>query len=156
MRINYCEGTIFAVPLRRSGFAVGVVARASSTGKVVICYFFGPRRTSIPLLSELATLNPSNSIRVLQVGDLSLVNGEWPIIGQLGPFNRCEWPMPSFVRKDELSHKAWRVQYSDKDPNKIEREDPVSFESKLQRDALHGAGAAELVLTGLLGDASAD
>lgn len=150
MKVPYSEGTLFAVPLRQGGFAVGVVARASIKGKVILSYFFGPHRTSVPSLAEVEKLKPSEAVRVLQVGDLSLLNGTWPIIGRGASWERSEWPMPVFVRKDPLSRKAWRVHYSDKDPNRIELEEPEPYESALECDALFGAGAAEVELTRLL------
>lgn len=58
--------------------------------------------------------------------------------------------MPGFVRKDELSGKAWKVQYSDTDPGKLDREEPAPYESVLLRDAVYGSGAVELVLTKML------
>jgi hypothetical protein len=150
MKLPYREGTWFAVPLRQGGFAVGLVARATAKGKVVLCYFFGPRHRAVPLLGELGPLKPSDAIRVVRVGDLSLIRGEWPIIGQTALWKRSDWPMPPFVRRSELSGKAWRVHHSDTDPNLIDREEPEPYDSTLETDALFGAGAAELVLTKLL------
>jgi hypothetical protein len=60
--------------------------------------------------------------------------------------------MPTFVRRDPLSRKAWRVYHSDTDPNLIDREEPEQYESPLEDDGLFGSGAAELVLTKLLSD----
>jgi hypothetical protein len=77
-RLPYREGTWFAVPLRTSGFAVGMVARATPTGKVILCYLFGPRRDRVPTLTEPGTLLPSDAVRVLRLGDLSLVRGKRP------------------------------------------------------------------------------
>lgn len=150
MRLPYSEGTSFVVPLRQGGFAVGVVARASAAGKVILCYFFGPSRTSIPSLADVDKLELSDAVLVVRVGDLSLMDGDWPIVGPIASWNRFEWPMPIFVRKDPLSHRAWRVQYSDKDPRKIEGEESEPYESTLERDAVYGAGAAEILLTNLL------
>lgn len=150
MKLPYCEGTWFGVPLRKGGFAVGLVARATTEGKVVLCYFFGPCRVALPTLDELGRLNPQDAILVARVGDLSLIHGEWPIIGKAVSWRRANWQMPAFVRRDELSGKAWRVQYSDADPNSVDHEEPEQFDSVLERDAVLGAGAAELVLTQLL------
>lgn len=150
MKLPYSEGTWFAVPLRQGGFAVGVVARATAEGKVILCYFFGPSRTSVPALPDVERFGPSDAVRVLRVGDLSLLQGEWPIIGNTASWKRLEWEIPPFVRRDDLSRKAWRVQYSDADPNSIEHEEPEQYESTLERDAVLGAGAVELVLTKLL------
>ena len=150
MKLPYREGTWFAVPLEQGAFAVGVVARATTKGKVILCYFFGPRRRSVPTLAEVESLNPSDTIRVIRVGDLSLLRGEWPIIGQSLSWKRSDWPMPAFVRRSELSRKAWRVQYSDDNPNAIDREETEPYDSTLERDSVFGAGAAELVLTKVL------
>ncbi len=150
MKLPYREGTWFGVPLRQGGFGVGVVARATAEGKVILAYFFGPRRTAIPALAEVERLKPGDAIRVVRVGDLSLIRGEWPIIGEAASWKRSDWPMPPFVRRDDLSHKAWRVQYSDSNPNAIDYEEVEQFESKLERDAVLGSGAAELVLTKVL------
>lgn len=145
--LNYHEGTWFGVPLRQGGFAVGLVARATTQGKVILCYFFGPRRQAVPALSEVERLKPSDAIRVLRVGDLSLIRAEWPIIGIASSWKRLDWPIPPFVRRDDLSRKAWRVHYSDFDPNAIDHEEPEKYESVLERDGLFGSGAAELMLT---------
>jgi hypothetical protein len=150
MKLPYREGTWFGVPLRQGGFAVGLVARATAKGRVILCYFFGPRRTAVPALSELERLKPSDAIWVARVGDLALIRGQWPIIGQTESWKRCEWPLPAFVRRDPLSGKAWRVFHSDTDPSLIDREEPETYESSLENDGVYGAGAVELVLTKLL------
>ena len=147
MKLPYCEGTWFAVPLRHGGFAVGVVARATIKGKVILCYFYGQRRAVVPALGEVERLKPNDAIRVIRVGDLGLICGEWPIIGQAASWKRSDWPMPVFVRRSPLSRKAWRVYHSDSDPNLIDREEPEPYESTLEDDGVFGAGAAELVLT---------
>lgn len=150
MKLPYREGTWFAVPLRQGGFAPGVVARATTEGKVILCYFFGPRRNVIPALEDVEGLVPGKAICVVRIGDLSLIRGDWPIIGNPISWKRSEWPMPPFVRRDDLSLNAWRIQYSDDNPNAIDHEVPVQYESTLGRDAVLGAGAAELLLTKLL------
>jgi hypothetical protein len=150
MKLPYPEGTWFAVPLRQGGFAVGVVARTTVKGKIILCYFFGPRHVTVPALGEVERLRPGGAIRIVRVGDLSLIRGEWPIIGQSVSWERSEWPMPPFVRRSDLSRKAWRVQYSDNDPNAIEHEEPEHFETKLETDSVLGSGAAEIMLTKLL------
>lgn len=150
MKLPYREGTWFAVPLCKGGFAVGLVARATKKGKVILCYFFGPRRTSIPVLAEVQNLDPGKAILVVRVGDLSLIRGEWPIIGQSESWNRSDWPMPVFVRRDPLSRKAWRMYFSDDDPLLLIKEEPEPYDSSLPEFGVLGAGAAELVLTKIL------
>jgi hypothetical protein len=130
---------------------VGVVARTSPSGGVVLAYFFKKVWEQPPPIDEIRGLRPQDAVRALRVGDLSLVNGTWPVLGRDPDWHRGEWPMPRFIRKDDLSRKAWLVQYSDRDANRVESEIPTSHDTNLERDAVLGAGAAEVVLTRLLG-----
>jgi hypothetical protein len=151
MILSYKEGTLFAVPLRRGGYAVGVVARTSPDG-IMLAYFFGPARKTVPTADEVSGLRPGDALRVARVGDLSLVDKTWPLIGQLQSWNRHEWVMPPFVRRDDVTKKAWRVQYSDTDANRVASEETMAYPqaSEFERDAVLGAGAAEIRLTKLL------
>jgi len=90
------------------------------------------------------------------VGDLSLLDKTWPIVGQLPFWRREEWPMPPFVRRDELAKRAWRVQYADNDANRVVAEEPLNCPniSELERDAVLGAGSAEIVMTRMLAEAA--
>lgn len=149
--MTLCEGTWFAVPLRTSGFGVGVIARVAPAGGVLLCYFFGPKSAAVPSWGDVESLTPIDAVCVVRVGDLSLLQGEWPLIGRSASWNRLRWPVPAFVRSDECSHKAWRVYYSDSDPNLVLREESVPYDTvSLDRDALLGSGAAERLLTKLL------
>jgi len=150
MKRNYSEGTWFAVPLRKGGYAVGIVARASRA--CILAYFFGPRREAIPRLDEILNLNAASAISVLRVGTLGLINKEWPIIGEAQSFNRSNWPMPVFIRREILPpFKKWRVYYLDADPKKRIREELETDDgADLPTDSLSGYGAAEIKLTKLL------
>jgi len=151
IELPYKEGDWFAVPLRDGGFAVGLVARARRQGKILFGYFFGPRRASPPSLDELAGLSPKDALRALCFGDLGMIEQKWPIIGQLPCWSREEWPMQDFVRRDEISGRAWRVRYSDVDPSEVIAEEAISSENaELENDGLFGYGAVELLLTHLL------
>jgi hypothetical protein len=150
MSLPYSEGSVFLVPLRKGGYARGVVTRSGDEGKVLLGYFFGPKLTSRNE-AALEDLDPANAILRVMFGDLGLINGEWRVVGMLPNWNRSKWPMPDFVRRDELSRRAWLVRYSDDDPNRKELEYPTHFDSKLQRDSLYGYGAVEIALTKLLG-----
>ena len=152
MKLNYHEGTWFAVPLRSDGFAVGVVARASKEGRVILCYFFGPCRDQLPKLEDVKHANHSEAIIAHRVGDLGLTSGEWPVIGHSESWDRSKWPVPVFIRRDPLRPLAWRVYRSNDDPNIIIREEATPLEeNSLERDSVLGSGAAETVLTKLLG-----
>jgi hypothetical protein len=115
-------------------------------GKVLLGYFFGPKLTST-LGIELNDLDPSKTILCVRFGDLGLISGEWPVVGSVPSWGRSKWPMPDFLRRDDLSKKAWLVRYCDDDPNLIDVEHPTDFDSKIPRDSLVGYGAVEIVLT---------
>lgn len=151
MTLPYSEGSVFAVPLRSSGFAVGVVARVSGDNSGgVLGYFFGPRYSSVPAMDSISFLKPQQALKVLRFGDPFLLNGKWPIVGRVPNWHREDWPMPDFARKDDLSRKAWRVRYSEENLAEAISETPEPYETTLDRDAVFGAGAVELLLTKLL------
>ncbi len=98
----------------------------------------------------MTSLHPGKEIKILRFGDLSLLNKEWVVIGDIPSWDRKKWPLPNFVRKDDISKRAWRVRYSEEDPNRVIDEVPEPFNSVLERDAMYGAGAVEKLLTQLL------
>ncbi len=150
-KLPYREGSLFAVPLREGGYAVGVVARMAPAGRIILAYLFGPKRDAVPNLADVAQLQSKDAIKCLRIGDLGLMNGKWPVIGDSQYWKRHAWPVPSFVRRDDLSNRAWRVTYSDSDPDKLEREESVTYEiDGLEENGLYGCGAAELLMTKLL------
>lgn len=148
-RKKYPEGTVFSVPLRDGGFARGVVARVNVKLACVFGYFFGPKLPE-PILGDLDQLKPNLAIAKLVCGDLGIINGEWELLGPLPGWERDEWGMPDFVRRDPICKRAWRVRYSDIDPTLIVEEEPVSFDTDLQNNWSWGYGAVELELTDLL------
>jgi hypothetical protein len=151
-KLKYREGDWFAVPLRDGGFAAGVVARANPGG-VLLGYFFGPRRSAVPTLDGIRDLRQGDAVLVALFGHLGLKEGRWPVLGRLDGWDRREWPMPVFVRYEELTGRTFRMFFDDDDPNRLVRQEQVS-----PRDAigapevgLMGAGFLEQKLTGLLG-----
>lgn len=151
--VTYGEGDWFAVPLRHGGFASGVIARSvPRQGRILIGYFFGPRRATIPQLEELAGLAPSDAILVRRFGDLALLRGTWPLLGKLPGWERAVWPTPAFRRFEELTGRSFKVIYDDADPSKLVREEIVDryHLAAFAKDGLLGAGAVEVMLTGLL------
>jgi hypothetical protein len=151
MKLPYTEGSVFLVPLTNGGYARGVVARSSRRGRVLFGYFFGPRLFSTDAV-PLHGLNPAKAILRVIFGDLGLINGKWPIIGRVPDWDRSEWPMPDFVRRDPLGIlKPVLVRYCDTDPMRIEAEYPIDDDAGLPTDSASGYGAVEIKLTTLLG-----
>ncbi|HEV7814429.1 MAG TPA: Imm26 family immunity protein [Janthinobacterium sp.] len=150
-QLPYAEGSWFAVPLKSGGYGAGVVARMAPGGRIILAYLFGPKREEVPTLAELAGLRPGAAIRRLRTGDLGLINRRWPIIGQLDNWERGDWPMPPFIRRAELLKRAWRANYLDADPGKLEREESIPYTTQnLESDSLYGYGATEILLSKLL------
>jgi hypothetical protein len=146
-KLPYTEGDWFAVPLGNDRYGVGLIARSAPQGKILLGYFFDRFFHRIPRLSQLDDLTPDEANEVVRFGDLSLFNGEWPILGSLPKWDRSRWPIPFYIRRDTLSKKAWRMQYSDEDPSEEISETPISYEtSTFGRNSLLGAGAVEITL----------
>lgn len=152
-RVTYREGDWFAVPLRGSaGFAAGVVARMDGQG-VIVGYFFGPKYATSPALPQVERDRPAGSILQARFGDLGLLRGEWPLLGQTkGRWARRNWPMPEFVRTDAISGVARRVRYSDENLRREVAVLPVDENQvpSLPSDGLKGYGAVEIRLSKLL------
>lgn len=150
-KTNYREGDWFALPLREGGFGIGVVARTNPDG-VLLGYFFGPRRDDVPSVDAVADLKPPDAVLVAMFGHLGLKKGTWPIIGRIDGWERVDWPMPPFVRYEELTGRSIKVLYDDNDPNRVIREEQVQpgVAEQLPKDGLLGAGAVEKLLTALL------
>lgn len=147
MTLPYREGTWFAVPLKRGGYGVGVVARATAEGGVLLGYFFGPRRGAVPLLRDVSEAQPRDASLVVRFGDLSLIKSEWAILGESTSWVRSKWKSPDFVRTDPLSGRAWRVRYDDRDPNVVVSEEPIATPvGSLGPNWMYGAGAVESTL----------
>lgn len=150
-RVRYREGDWFAVPLLDGGFAVGLLARANPDG-VLLGYFFGPQRSEVPELADIAGLRAGDAVLVRRFGHLGVVQGRWPVLGRFDGWDRRDWPIPVFVRYEELTGRSFRVHYSDDDPNMVLREEQVAPGEAEQapKDGLMGAGFAEAILTRLL------
>jgi hypothetical protein len=150
--LPYQEGDWFAIPLGDGTYAVGLAARVDGNG-LVLGYFFGPRRQVPPKVETLASLMPTDAIKVGFFGDLSLFHGDWPVIGRLATWDRARWPVPAFGRHNEFTNESWRIEYEEGRFDEPEREELISLEecARLTSDVVSGAGAVEIVLADLLG-----
>ncbi|MDH2341284.1 immunity 26/phosphotriesterase HocA family protein [Bradyrhizobium sp. SSUT18] len=151
MKLPYEEGSVFAMPLRNGGFARGVVARSPRRGKVLLGYFFGPRLET-PGSATFDDLRPDLAVARIRFGDLGLIEGRWLIIGKVANWDRRDWSMPDFVRRDPISRKARLVRYADDDPLRSVSELLPDYDDLqvLESDGLFGAGAAETKISKLL------
>jgi hypothetical protein len=108
-KLPYAEGTWFAVPLRDGGYASGLVSRMAPTGRVLLGYFFGPRRAAAPRLEDVRGLVPADAVLVQRFGDLYLIERRWPILGRYKDWQRDAWPIPLLVASSNLTevHGGW-------------------------------------------------
>ena len=148
-KLPYDEGTWFAVPLRTSGYAIGLLARSTGYG-TAFGYFFGPRRESVSTMEDIIELTHEKAILIGLFGDLGLLEGDWPIIGRLEGWSRADWPVPPLIRVDRMSGKALKVLYSD--DLRILSEEPCDpmLTDKYPSETQSGAGSVEIKLTRLL------
>jgi hypothetical protein len=150
-KLPYKEGDWFSVPLRNGGFAVGLIARARRTGKILFGYFWGPKRDQLPKSEELQHLQPQEAVFMCRFGDLGLMNRKWEIIESSQVWQRGNWPMPPFVREDCISGKKKKIYYAEDDPGcEITKESCNQDCLLLPEDSLYGYGAVEIVLTEIL------
>ena len=150
-RRPYREGDLFAVPLGYGGDALGVAARVGGRG-AVLGYFFSRWYESVPDADDVGQLAPSQAVLVQRFGDLGLTRGSWRVIAQLPGWGREDWPMPAFGRREELTGRCVRVEYSDDDPNSLPREVAVDVEEcdRLPQDGAAGYGFVEAKLSTLV------
>jgi hypothetical protein len=148
-KLNYEEGTCFALPLRDGGWARGVVSRTSKRGPTY-GYFFGPRLSALDD-AKVDGLEPTRAVLVGKFGDPGLLEGMWPILGSVPEWNRDQWPMPPLIRVDEIEQRAWLAWYDDKtfECLRDEEVDPA-LASRFPKDGLMGYVAAEIVVNKLL------
>ena len=151
-RLPYQEGDWFAVPLKSGGYAAGLVARASRKGRILLGYFFGPRRQEPPKVEDLLSLTSGDAVLADLFGDLSLIKEEWPVVGPTPGWDHSRWPMPVFGRVEEFGGRAWRVEVPDGDPAAEPKVTPLSPKEarRLPEHHLLGAGAVEEILEDLL------
>jgi hypothetical protein len=149
-KLPYIEGSVILVPLRKGGFARGVVARAAPKGKALLGYFFAPRLTS-PEEARVDDLDPAKALLRVRFGDLGLINGDWRVIGTVPNWSRAAWPMPDYVRHDPLGVlKPILVRHADDDPLGVEAEYVIDNDTGLATESMYGYGAVEIELTKLL------
>lgn len=152
--LPYREGDWFAVPLTHGGYGIGLIARVGARGGIVLGYFFGPRRNSLPSATGEPALHAIDAILICQFCNPALMSGEWAIVSRSEEWHREEWPQPAFGHVDAVdSDKAYKREYPDNNPSDLFiRETPISLEEArlLPKDGLYGHIALQKKLTFLL------
>lgn len=160
-RGRYREGELFAVQLTDGGFGLGVVARGrflSAYGYgIVLCYFFGPRLEAVP--ETPPDLRPTDTVWIKVFDNQAIENGDWPIIGPHPRFDRREWPIPDFCRRDDVNNKFYRQRLHPDDPSRLLKETRISVEEAARMPIGGGttfSGPNNPFLSGLLQDGPID
>jgi hypothetical protein len=154
--IEYDEGQWFAIPLRKGGYAIGIIVRGSFKTKGGLGYFFGPKYLKLPTGNDTFEKNSFNPILIGQFGDLGIIRDDWPLINDGKPFVYDDWPVPFFQRvlplpEGKIVIVEYGQRYSGNDLPIHERITDVSDELlKLPKDCIHGSGAVEIILTNML------
>ena len=65
------------------------------------------------------TLRHYEQMLVQRFGHLGLKQGNWPVIGRTDGWVTSDWPMPVFVRYEELTGRSFNVRYNTDDPNHL-------------------------------------
>jgi hypothetical protein len=97
-------------------------------------------------------LAAQDAVLVGMFGYLGLKQGTWPLIGRLDEWDPAAWPIPTFVRYEELTGRSFQVFYDEHDPNRVVQEVQVAPGAAEQgpKDGLMGAGYTENVLNRLV------
>jgi hypothetical protein len=155
--IKYGEGQWFAVPLRKGGYALGIIVRGSYKSKGGLGYFFGPKYAEIPDDKATWEKDPRVTVLITRFSDLGIINGSWPLIQSTRPFSPEEWPIPKFGLEISLMPgKGYIREYKQKATGEwvLHKETLVEVKDivNLPKDSFLGGGAIEIKLTNLLDD----
>ena len=154
-RVDYEEGHWFAVPLRTSGYAPGIIVRGGPRFKGGLGYFFAVRSDQPPNGLDIAHLTADQAIFITWFGDRGIIEGRWPLILTDRPFTREEWPVPRFGRVDMFDPEWGRItEYSQEDNGRAlhiaETRVPVTDIAGLPEEGTASAGYVEVKLAILI------
>lgn len=92
------EGDWIAVQLEERGWVLGLIARGAKTVPYNFAYFFPPRRETKPTMADTLMLGPPDAL-MLCICNLN----KYEVVGSAEGWNRAQWPMPRFLRRQGTS-----------------------------------------------------
>jgi hypothetical protein len=113
------EGSWFTVPLDDGGYAVGRVVRMTAGvpgTRVILAYFFGPRREEPASLRSLAEECAGEPVFISITIEVPIGTGAWPLIGETTDWDRERWPFPAFGFRDAITRRYLRREHEDFSP----------------------------------------
>ena len=99
-RQRYREGDWFVVPLDDGRCVLGRISRHSYG--IVFGYFFAPPFDHEPRLEEVGGRTAADSFLQMRFSHLGLRDGAWPVLGQIGDWDRDAWPLLEFENRLEV------------------------------------------------------
>lgn len=100
-------GLLAAVPLKRGGYGVALLARSTplqtKAFRLALVYGFDRVYRRMPTLEEASSLLITDAIHILKCGDISFRDGRWPTIGLLEHFVPVNWPVPPRIKPEVSS-----------------------------------------------------
>lgn len=108
------SGWWFAIPLRRGGYAVALVAR-NKPSTIMLVYALDRYFAEIPELSELGGVGPADCLPARMLTGHYIKDGLWPLIHRQPGFTREGWPIPVFFRVPPLGGPAYMTTFKEDD-----------------------------------------
>jgi hypothetical protein len=114
--------------------------------------FFGPKRETVPALSNAEGLRREDAVWASVFGDVGLCDGSWVVLDRLADWDRHAWRMPAFVHRDSLVGLFSLVEYPSDDPGErpVRRRISEDEARGLPDSGSAGSGFVEQRLTKLL------
>jgi len=107
---NLQEGDLFKLPMVKDYFVIGLIVRIK--GMLMYAVFFDGKDESILEITGFDPLNEKIILRRI-CSALGLKNGDWKILGKTTKWNKKDWPIPLFRRKDLISGNYSLIKYND-------------------------------------------
>lgn len=144
-KASYAEGDLFLVPLAGMVFALGRIVRASRRRGTVYISFFHRVMEQLPDKTQIPDFSPQQVIFSGLAGDLGLIDGSWKILRGHDHWDRRDWPLPRFKRRDLISDEITEVEYDDSDVSKVvaERKSTPVATKHFPEDGLMGSKYVE-------------
>src|SRR5262249_3254091 len=109
------------------------------------------KRRRLPTLDDVDELLPEQAIAIIRTSELGLLEGKWPVIGESPSWDRTQWPIPSFIVRDEFSQTAQRVTYAQDNPTSSHQAERIPYETEgREPDCCYGDIATQNYLSELL------
>lgn len=147
----YTEGSFFAIPLRDTTFAVGLIIRINDSS--VLGHFLNKKFIEIPDPHQISKLFLSlENIALTRIfGSRGLDKRRWPVFGKMDQWKREVWNVPVFGKKDALADYYFKIHYDDN--LKFIKQELVSDADKIKnlpKEGSAGYGFIEEVLSDIL------